>query len=196
MDSLFLGLLCAYFLREKEIWNWLVNHQIKIWGVLLVLALGIAPMSTNGIPLTFLWTIAGYGWTALFYATLLVLAITDSRSFVSRILRWRWLRGLGTVSYGVYLFHYGIYGLCMWLFRGKGNVMVDWKDLAVSFMAVAITIAFASLSWRYFEKPIVRWSHEQRYSPPAPIGTANQQIVTSYGVLSLPSVHTAGRYKL
>jgi peptidoglycan/LPS O-acetylase OafA/YrhL len=153
-------------------------------------------MSTNGIPLTFLCTIAGYGWTALFYATLLVLAITDSRSFVSRILRWRWLRGLGTVSYGVYLFHYGIYGLCMWLLRGHGNALVDWKDFAVICLAVTITIAFATLSWRYFEKPIVRWSHKQRCVPPERFDAAIQNSnAISGNVASVSGFEVAGNSK-
>jgi peptidoglycan/LPS O-acetylase OafA/YrhL len=168
MDSLFLGLLCAYLLREKKIWGWLLNHQRRIWAVLFLLVSGIPLLFTNGSPFTILWIIAGYGWTALLYAAVLILAVTNSQSFISRLLRWRWLRGLGTISYGVYLFHYGVYGLFMWSFTGHGNVLTDKKDFGVTCLAVALTIAFASLLWRYFEKPIIRWSHKRRYSPPPP----------------------------
>jgi peptidoglycan/LPS O-acetylase OafA/YrhL len=116
----------------------------------------------------------GYGWTALLYAAVLILAVTNSRSFISRALHWRWLRGLGTISYGVYLFHFGVYGICKWLFKTHGYLLVDWKDFAVTCVAVAITIALASLSWRYFEKPIVRWSHKRRYNSPSQLESSTR----------------------
>jgi peptidoglycan/LPS O-acetylase OafA/YrhL len=174
MDSLFLGLLCAYLLREKTIWRWFLNHQRRIWAVLLTLVSGIPLLFTNGSPYTILWIVVGYGWTALLYAAVLILAVTNSRSFISRALHWRWLRGLGTISYGVYLFHFGVYGICKWLFKTHGYLLVDWKDFAVTCVAVAITIALASLSWRYFEKPIVRWSHKRRYNSPSQLESSTR----------------------
>ena len=196
MDSLFLGLLCAYLLREKEIWNWLLNHRARTWAVLLVLVSGIPILCTDGTPATLLWMAAGYGWTALLYATVLILAVTNSRSFMNRVLCWKWLRGLGTISYGVYLFHYGIYGLSMWLFAGHGYLLVDWKDLGITCLAVAATIAFASLSWRYFEKPIVRWSHKRRYGSPAQFETTSRDTqLTSGSAESLPGFDVAVKYK-
>ena len=174
MDSLFLGLFCAYFLRKPEIWTWLVNHRRRLWNVFLILLSGIPLICTRGIPYTLLWIIVGYGWMSLLYATTMILALTNSRSFISRVLRLRWLRGLGTISYGIYLFHAGIYCFCMWLLRGHGYLLSDWKDFGVTCLAFAITIVFASLSWRYFEKPIVRWSHKRRYSMPAEDNAAIQ----------------------
>jgi peptidoglycan/LPS O-acetylase OafA/YrhL len=196
MDSLFLGLLCAYLLREKEIWNWLLNHRGRTWAVLLLLVSGMPLICTNGIPATILYLAVGFGWTALLYATVLILAVTNSRSFINQVLSWKWLRGLGTISYGVYLFHYGVYGLCLWLFNG-GYQLVDWKDYAVTCLAVAVTIALASLSWRYFEKPIVRWSHKQQYSSPAQFVSATENINTPSGsVESLPNFDVAVKYKV
>jgi peptidoglycan/LPS O-acetylase OafA/YrhL len=41
--------------------------------------------------------------------------------------------------------------------------MAGWKDFGVTALAVAITIALGKLSWRYFERPIVRWGHQRQY---------------------------------
>jgi peptidoglycan/LPS O-acetylase OafA/YrhL len=194
MDSLFLGLLCAYLLREQKTWNWFLNHQRRLWAALLLLVVGIIPWCTHGIPYTLLWVIVGYGWSALLYAAVLILAVTNSRSFMSRVLRWKWLRGFGTISYGVYLFHYGVYGLCMWLFGMQRTLPVEWKDLWISCLAVAITTAVASLSWVYFEKPIVRWSHKRRYDPPATFENAVRDTGhTSERVESLPGLNMAAK---
>jgi peptidoglycan/LPS O-acetylase OafA/YrhL len=59
MDSLFLGLLCAYLLREKEIWNWLLRHRTRMWAVLLLLVSGLPFLCMNGIPCTLLWVATG-----------------------------------------------------------------------------------------------------------------------------------------
>jgi peptidoglycan/LPS O-acetylase OafA/YrhL len=176
MDSLSLGVLCAYFLREPDVWNWLMNRRRSVSIVFLMLLAGIPPLNTGGVPVTLLWITIGYGWMSAFYATAMILALTPPRSFLSRALRWRWLTGLGRISYGVYLFHYGVYGLCVWLLTGHGSVLQNWKDFGVILLAVAISITIGKLSWEYFERPIVRWSHTWRYFEPTEKGTTTKSI--------------------
>lgn len=163
MDALFLGLLCAYCVREPKLWCWLVKHRNSLWMVVFALLAGIPALNQEGIPFTLSWASIGYGWMSLFYTTVLILCLTDSRSFLSRAIGWRWLACFGRISYGVYLFHLGIYGLFMWRLTDHGWLLESWRDFGVIVLASATTIAFASLSWRYFEKPIVRWSHTWRY---------------------------------
>ncbi len=166
MDSLFVGLLCAYYLRHPGVWAWLVEHRNRLWTLCFVLLAGIPALATKAIPFTFLWVIAGYGWFALLYSTAMFLALTDSQSWLSRALRPKWLTGLGTISYGVYLFHVGINGLCVWMFTGHGWPLAGWKDFAPTFLALVTTLGVGTLSWHYFEKPIVRWSHGWKYAGP------------------------------
>jgi len=162
MDSLFMGLLCAYYLRQREVWNQLIKRRDRVWGVFFFLLAGMPILSTKGIPFTLLWTAAGYGWVSLFFATALILTVTKPDCRLSGGLRWRWLTGLGTISYGVYLFHFGIYGLCMGLISGH-PLLLHWKDFGVTLLALAISISIGNLSWTYIEKPIVRWSHSRIY---------------------------------
>jgi peptidoglycan/LPS O-acetylase OafA/YrhL len=60
----------------------------------------------------------------------------------------------------------------MWLFTGHGWMLASWKDLGVTLIALATTIAFSKLSWLYFEKPIVTWGHSwtYKYNPVQPAG--------------------------
>jgi peptidoglycan/LPS O-acetylase OafA/YrhL len=181
MDSLFLGLLCAFCLRKPEIWKRLVKSRTSLWIVFLILLAGVPGLNSKGLPLTLLWMAVGYGWMSVLFATAMILALTNKSGFLSRALRWRWLTGLGTISYGVYLFHYMIYGLCMWLIRGHEELLTNGKDFAVTLLALGLSIALANLSWRYFEKPIARWSHQWNYdisskSEPVPQSTRPARI--------------------
>jgi len=167
MDSLFFGILCAYYLRQPEIWKQLIERRDRVWGVFFILLAGMPILSTKGLPFTLLWMAAGYGWMSLFFVTVLILAVTKPDCRLSGVLRWRWLTSLGTISYGVYLFHVGIYGLCMGLISGH-PLLLHWMDIGVTLLALAISVSIGKLSWRFIEKPIMRWSHSRTYGEMAP----------------------------
>ena len=59
---------------------------------------------------------------------------------------------LGTISYGVYLYHY----FMIWVFRREfGWIRKQYPHQAVYFLTLtAATIAVASISWFAFERPI------------------------------------------
>ncbi len=163
MDSLFLGALCAYSVRVPSIWNWLNENRPRLWTIFFCLVAGFPLLTNQGIPFTLLWMAVGIGWMSFFYATVLMLVLTNSGSFFSRAMRWKPFTELGTIAYGVFLFHLGIYCFCMWLLTGHGWLMASWRDFGVALIAMTITITFCKLSWKYFEKPIVRWSHNWQY---------------------------------
>jgi peptidoglycan/LPS O-acetylase OafA/YrhL len=159
MDSLCVGALCAYYVRELEVWNWLLTNRNTLWGILFVLVAGMPLVSNEGIPFTLLWITVGIGWMSAFFVTVLLLALTNSDSFISRAMRLPVFTGLGTIAYSVFLFHLGIYCLCMWALTGHGWIVNSWKDFGVILISLCITITFCKLLWRFFEKPIIRWSH-------------------------------------
>jgi peptidoglycan/LPS O-acetylase OafA/YrhL len=137
-----------------------------LWAIFAVLVAGLAYFATTPNFFSIPMASIGYDWLALFYLTAMILALTDSNSWLARMLRWRWLRSLGAIAYGAYLFHYVIYGLCMALLRGQAGYLQNLSDVAVTLFALALTILFTTLSWRYFEKPIVRWGHRLQYETP------------------------------
>jgi peptidoglycan/LPS O-acetylase OafA/YrhL len=163
MDSLFLGALFAYCLRLPGAWAWLAARRTELWLVLFGLIVCMPALNSAGIPYSRLWMAVGVGWMSLFFAMVLTLALMDSQTFLSRILRVKWLASLGEIGLNVYLFHLGIYCFCIWLLTGHHWLLASWKDFAVTLLALAITITFGKLSWRYFEKPIMRWGHTWQY---------------------------------
>jgi peptidoglycan/LPS O-acetylase OafA/YrhL len=105
----------------------------------------------------------GYTVITLFFLTLLMDALLVRESGLSRCLRWNWLRALGTIAYGTYLFHFLIFNAFFALFRTSAPRIVTWWDLVIKCAALVATFTVCALSWRYFEKPLVRKGHLQDY---------------------------------
>ncbi len=113
-----------------------------------------------------------YGLTALF---LLLPAVfgPQNRGVTRRFLRWLPIAYLGTISYGIYLWHQA--------FIKKIHQWGGWDKLPLPngpfmihvFGALAITIVVATLSWFLVERPLMRRSEPSRArgeieSSPAP----------------------------
>jgi peptidoglycan/LPS O-acetylase OafA/YrhL len=163
MDSLCFGALCAYFVREPKAWDWMVKNRKTIWAVFFGLVVWMPLLSNQGIPITLLWLAVGVGWMSAFYVTVLILALTNPQCVFGRAMRLPLFASLGKIAYSVFLFHLGIYLLCMWALTGHEWIIESWKDFGVALLSLAITISFCKLLWRYFEKPIIRWSHAWKY---------------------------------
>jgi len=100
-------------------------------------------------------TFWGRSWLALFFATLLVVALIDSNGFIATQLRNRFLRQLGIISYGVYLLHHIIYGLV------QGSIFERFRpslgtDLLLAATALVISVIVASTLYYFVERPILR----------------------------------------
>jgi peptidoglycan/LPS O-acetylase OafA/YrhL len=68
------------------------------------------------------------------------------------ILRSKRLRQLGTISYGLYLYHLVIMILSIDLFRRSGlRIAPIWREVPT----IALCFAAAILSWIYIERPIL-----------------------------------------
>jgi peptidoglycan/LPS O-acetylase OafA/YrhL len=74
----------------------------------------------------------------------------EQRSMVARILAWRPLVGLGTISYGIYLWHWPI-------FLALNGERTGWSGIALFAARCAVTVALATASWWLIEQPIRRW---------------------------------------
>lgn len=101
---------------------------------------------------------------ALLFAAVGVVLSCEGHSLLLP-LRSRPLRYVGAISYGLYLYHYGVY----WFFGGCA-VTFD-QPWPLDALKLGVTFALAALSWERFERPILGLKDRLRYGEsdaPAP----------------------------
>jgi peptidoglycan/LPS O-acetylase OafA/YrhL len=101
MDAFLLGGV-LFLLQQKDRAKQLVNY---FYAGTIILIAGIIYSGHATISNPFISTI-GYTLIALMYAGLIYSAITHSSQFVTKIFNFRWLKFIGKISYGLYIFHW------------------------------------------------------------------------------------------
>jgi len=161
-DALGFGVLIALACRHEPTWTWLAGHRRQLYGAFLLLGCGVLYLSVNPGDVH----VRGLTWIAAFYASLLVLVIVEPRPFESALFRGYPLAKLGTVAYGVYLFHQGTNALLHFATLGRRPSVADLPSLAVTLVALTVVLLLAGMSWRLIEKPLIRRGHSKyRYEP-------------------------------
>ena len=155
-DALMLGVLAALAVRDPRTRAFCERRRGVLYGTVLGLSLGVLGMALRhelvGSPGMILF---GYTLIALLYTTVLVLAVTVRQDeMVGRLLRSRPLRSTGVLAYGLYLIHLPVIGLTSLVFGAQS---------VVGAVALVATFLLASISWRYFEEPLVRRGHHHQY---------------------------------
>jgi peptidoglycan/LPS O-acetylase OafA/YrhL len=111
----------------------------------------------------------GYTWMALLYVSVLVYAITQKLSLISRVCRWSWLRFLGKIAYGAYLIHSFVLIFLTGSISpghriyGSWPALDSWPQFGITILALLVTLGLCQLSWQYFEKPLMRIGHRAKY---------------------------------
>ncbi len=174
MDSLAAGCLLAILWQDSsQAWKASLRRRagalyacaagLIALAILIDFATGITKRSLldllifNATDYTVLWM----AWSLWLLATL---AAAGTRDLSARLLRNRILRWLGRISFCLYVVHYPVY-------LGLRSCIPHSLALVI---ALAISLAISSLSWRYFEGPIARWKQKAfRYrmnsDPEAPL---------------------------
>ena len=164
MDALMLGVFAAIIVRNAKALAIVKRWPGVLAGVAFTLFVIVGDMSRRrwmiGSPQMATW---GYTVLALFYTLVLLLAVTQTRSVLGRALRFAPLRRLGEIAYGVYLIHQTVLLIVYRYFHATPAAAVDAVYVATTIAALVITLALASLSWRFFERPIVRAAHRLAY---------------------------------
>ena len=176
-DSLLAGVFTAILIRTKDAWA--IVEQRRGWlkvAVLVLAAAGLCAMAFNatGIGSPLMSTV-GCSGLALFYALVLLLALSGPSGRLSRFLRGRWLGALGEIAYGTYLLHVAIIGICFGLIFGWSPRVTTFAEFGVTLLALAVTVVTAKASWTFFEKRMVivgkRYSYDE---PPEARSTVRQ----------------------
>jgi peptidoglycan/LPS O-acetylase OafA/YrhL len=160
-DSLILGLLGAWSLRQPGIAEWIERriswlHVVLVVLVALCFLLAREAERGQGLKSVFGTNIVGI--------TSLVLIFVAIYSPYRAVLRWPVLTHIGNISYGVYLFHYGFYGLAHEILHEHGYAELSWQMLLGVVGSVVFTMLVARLSFVLYESRFIRMGHHQRYA--------------------------------
>jgi peptidoglycan/LPS O-acetylase OafA/YrhL len=163
MDALLIGVLAGCAVRSGACWDWLVAHTGVVGTASVVLGVGILEMIHKRIGIgSFGLASFGYTWVALFYVSILFLAVTQ-HGFVSRLLRFRPLTELGILAYGLYLFHCLVIGLVYGLAGKESPQLTGLSTIGLTLLSGVLVFALTRVSWRYFEKPLINRGHRYQY---------------------------------
>jgi peptidoglycan/LPS O-acetylase OafA/YrhL len=151
-DGLFIGCATAIVLALPRT-RWvrgviLTAHRLRFVAIPVLLVIITQAAVDEHASWQVYWGLALFN---LLMATVLIELIEFRESRLARLLSYRPLLWVGRRSYGMYVFHLAI---LMLLIDGLGISTIPWI-----FTAIAIVIAVAALSYRYYEDPIRRWGY-------------------------------------
>lgn len=155
LDAIALGTLAALWLRSPGCtlvqWRLLAYQFLGLGVVGIVMARVIMHRNSSIIGYTFL----GFTFTGLLG---LSLAYDARTSLLGRALSAGWLRYVGKISYGIYLLHYQIF--LLWARFLGSRRLCQHDSVARNLLGFAsqmlLAVVAASLSWSFFERPILR----------------------------------------
>ena len=147
MVAVLLGSALATMLPPGTSWSAARVKRLDIAGVIAASGLAVAWLRLRGTD-TFLYR-GGLWLTELAVLVLIACAVMGRQSLVARALSFGPLRLLGTISYGVYLWHWPVNVL----FSAE---RLHLHGLPLQALRFAITFAIAGVSYRFLETPIRR----------------------------------------
>jgi peptidoglycan/LPS O-acetylase OafA/YrhL len=162
-DAILMGVILA-LIKHKPIFE-----RMKGWGKWL---------AVPGILATVVWAFRkGYAWPESFHGELVmipwinftalavVLAVMEESSWPCRVCSQRWICWFGKRSYSLYIFHY----LYIRWFTGTfmphlaNHVPHVFAHVVTNLLALALTIALATLSYHLIEKPTQKIKQAVKY---------------------------------
>jgi peptidoglycan/LPS O-acetylase OafA/YrhL len=162
-DALCLGVLAALFVRNKSGWNWLLTRRKVVYEITTVLFAGLVFMTYKRYVVNIespanVW---GYSLIALFYTFCLLISVSAIEGGVHRLLCQKWLMALGTIAYCTYLIHEPLVQAGRRVLEMRYSQQTAW--IPGGMLGIAATLSIASISWRFFEKPLLRRGHKYQY---------------------------------
>jgi peptidoglycan/LPS O-acetylase OafA/YrhL len=164
-DSLALGILGSLAWRSERFHAFLQKNSKLPARVLLFSfgALGVLlPLMYR--PRELFWGTAGYSVLAFFFLALLLFVLVRRDSWLARIMRFKSLRQLGTVSYCVYVIHAPLLHATHYLLFHSFPAIDNLPGALATVLTTLETLGVAALSWHFMEKPLIKRGHRFSYS--------------------------------
>ena len=160
-DSLLAGALLAVLVRWHPFVSTVRRHRGFLQALFTVLLAGAAVLTLRPD----LFGVFDHLWLAGLYATLILIAFIGSEPFLGRMLASPVLVWFGQLSYGIYMFHQLVAGILHGAIRNSPPQIRTLSDAGITLLALCITLVLATLSYRFFESPLLRFGRRFKYRP-------------------------------
>jgi peptidoglycan/LPS O-acetylase OafA/YrhL len=147
-DALLLGVLAA--LGQRHSASGVVRCTPVLQGIALLCAFSTPILLMLS---SFLFVMVGLTTMSVFFAIFILLIVNGAEE--GKRFRAGWLRYFGKISYCLYLIHQPVANAMHGLILGSRPDIGAAQQVAVTFAALAVSIVVASLSWVYFEGPLL-----------------------------------------
>lgn len=155
LDTIIFGSLVYFLSQDKKFSIFFTNPTFKkfIPTILFILATSYLICCDEKSSFYFL----SFSLSALFFSTYLLFILLNPKNNLLDFLKNKFLIYLGTISYGLYLVHWPIF--C--LFNIDLSALLSpfqnptLNAIVVSGLGLLLSLALSSLSWHFFEKPIL-----------------------------------------
>lgn len=165
LEPLAAGGLAALWLRSKT-----CNPQRWSRGGLIALMIGAGGVLLALVDWGVQSLIFSYPFLAAAFTGMLALALTarPESALLKNTLNQRWLTYTGKISYGIYLIHVPVFMAISYAARRilKSPAISSGAQFLTVLAAFGAVYLAASISWRFFERPILRWKEKFRSSTP------------------------------
>ncbi len=158
MDGLFVGVLLAYLVCEKDLII-RIKGKSKVVFTIIFLLLGLIFL------LTFFHKIGPFDHSLfnIVFALLILSAISYRSGFYSKILSSKFLKFFGFISYGTYLFHQFISGVLHAAILNQQPRLNNLQDLGLTMLTLILSIYLGYILHMKVEKPLISLGHKRKY---------------------------------
>lgn len=147
MDSLMAGVMIAVIFRSPPLRQLLYKYRTAVLGTFAIML-----VSTAALILSKQMGRFQYSWFCLLYSVFIIVCLLYRQSALTGVLRSSPLCFLGTISYGLYMYHNSVNGLLHGYCFGEKPINDTLETTALTSFACVASIAIASLSYFTFEK--------------------------------------------
>ena len=156
MDTLFWGVLLAYFLRNESIRAKLRNFSLLIYMIILIILLSLYFKISISL-------VDKFTSLSLLYTCIMWVILEGESKKVKTFVSLRIFTYVGSISYAVYMFHQVINGLLHGFIFHSKPIISDLDTILVTCLSVLITVGISHFSLKYFENPIRKHGLKYKY---------------------------------